>query len=318
MKKRFFVIIVVLSLLLTGCASAPKSSSSYGGVANSAPAASPNMDSYYAEEMEKGAIYDQASTSTGMETNDMVRLVIRNADLSIVVDDPAITMNMIGRMAERMGGYVVSSASWKTKNYQGMEIPEASITVRVPATLLNQALDEIRALLTDKEKDMLRENVSGQDVTKEYTDLNSKLKNLEDAESQLRKIMDAATNTEDVLDVFKQLTYYREQIELTKGQIKYYEESAALSAVNISIQAHEALNPITIAGWKPSVTVNKALQKLVNAFQGIVDGFIWVILLVIPVMVMVLLPFYLLFLLIRFLVRRSNKKKRKIDNEKKD
>jgi hypothetical protein len=272
------------------------------------------MEPQYAEEYGKEMAYDEAVTASGMQTNSIERIVIRNADLSIVVDEPLEAMNTIGRMAERMGGYIVSSNSWKTSNYKGIEIPEANISIRVPAALLNQALDEIKTLLKDKELDLLSENVSGQDVTKEYTDLNSRLKNLEDAEAQLKLILDEAYKTEDVLNVFNQLTYYREQIELTKGQIKYYEESAALSSISVRIQAHEAVNPITVAGWKPSVTVSKALQSLVNALQSIVDGAIWLILLIIPILVIILLPFYLMFLLVRALVRRS--KRRKLEKSK--
>ena len=165
-------------------------------------------------------------------------------------------------------------------------------------------------MTSDVENDVVNENVSGQDVTKEYTDLNSRLANLEDAEAQLRLILEEAKKTEDVLNVFNQLTYYREQIEVTKGQIKYYEESASLSAISVRIQAHEAVNPITVAGWKPSVTVSKALQSLVNAMQFIVDSLIWIVLAIIPVMIVIILPLYLIFLLIRSWVRRASRKKK--------
>ncbi|MBW6473964.1 MAG: DUF4349 domain-containing protein [Anaerolineaceae bacterium] len=317
MKLKNFIGLLVLSLVLTGCASAK----SIGNIAMEGdyapaemPAMSAPMEQQFAEEYGRELAYDEAVTGNGIQTNGIERIVIRNADLSIVVDEPLEAMNTIGRMAERMGGYIVSSYSWKTSNYKGIEIPEANISIRVPATLLNQALDEIKALLNDKELDLLSENVSGQDVTKEYTDLNSRLKNLEDAEAQLKLILDEAYKTEDVLNVFSQLTYYREQIEVTKGQIKYYEESAALSSISVRIQAHEAVNPITVAGWKPSVTVSKALQSLVNALQAIVDGAIWLILLIIPILIIILLPFYLLFLLVRALVRRS--KRRKLEKNK--
>lgn len=318
MKLKIFVGLLVLSLVLTGCAGA-KSSENIAMEGDYAQAEMPAamsapMEPMYAEESGKELAYDEAATASGIQTNSIERIVIRNADLSIVVDEPATAMNTIGRMAERMGGYIVSSNTWKTSNYRGMEVPEANISIRVPAAVLNQALDEIKALLTDKESDLLSENVSGQDVTKEYTDLNSRLKNLEEAEAQLQLILDEAYKTEEVLNVFNQLTYYREQIEVTKGQIKYYEESAALSSISIRIQAHEAVNPITVAGWKPSVTVSKALQSLVNALQAIIDGAIWLILLIIPILVIILLPFYLLFLLVRALVRRS--KRRKLEKNK--
>ena len=52
--------------------------------------------------------------------------------------------------------------------------------------------------------------------------------------------MASATKTEDVMNVFNQLTQVREQIEVIKGQIKYYEESAALSAINVQIMAQRS------------------------------------------------------------------------------
>jgi hypothetical protein len=306
MKTKLLVGVLILSFVLAGCGSAAKSAENIAGEMDYAPApAEMPMEQSFAEEYG----YDETVTSGDIQVEDMKRMVIRNADLSIVVDDPTVALNTIGRMAERMGGYIVSSNSWKTNNYRGIEVPEANIQIRVPAELLNQALDEIKALLKDKDVDLLSENVSGQDVTKEYTDLNSRLRNLEDAEEQLRKILDEAYKTEDVLNVFNQLTYYREQIEVTKGQIKYYEESSSLSSINVRIQAQEAVNPISVAGWKPSVTVSKALQQLVNAFQVIVDGAIYLIFLIIPIVLIIILPFYLLFLLVRSFVRRGKKKK---------
>lgn len=309
MKIKIFTGLLLLSLILSGCAAA-KSESNIAMDSDFASSGMPSQpEEMYAEEAPMEKSYDETGTANDIVSNSIERIVIRNAELSIVVDNPINAMNTIGRMAERMGGYVVNSNSWKTSNYQGMEIPEANISIRVPANLLNQALDEIKALLNDRDIDLLNENVSGKDVTKEYTDLNSRLKNLEEAEAQLKLILDEAYKTEDVLNVFEQLTYYREQIEVTKGQIKYYEESAALSSISVRIQAHEAVNPITVAGWKPSVTVSKALQQLVNALQAIVDGAIWLILLIIPVAIIILLPFFLLFLLIRALVRRGKRRK---------
>lgn len=310
MKLKFFTGLIVLSLLLSGCAAAKSSNE----IAPQPGFAQPEMsrDEIMAEDSQMDKGFEESGTSTDIQSNGIERIVIRNAELSIVVDNPAKAMDTIGRMAERMGGYIVNSNTWKTSNYKGMDIPEANISIRVPANLLNQGLDEIKALLSDLDQDLLSENVSGVDVTKEYTDLNSRLKNLEDAEAQLKLILDEANKTEDVLNVFDQLTYYREQIEVTKGQINYYKESAALSMISVRIQAHEAVNPITVAGWKPSVTVSKALQSLVDAFQAIVDGAIWLILLIIPVAALILLPFFLLFLLIRALVRRGKRKKQEL------
>jgi len=309
MKIKILSGFLLVLFILSACA--PAKSAQTDSMEYVMPAEAPAPS---APEMSRDLYMEETTSNIAGQGNvspaEVTRIVIRNADLSIVVDVPNDAMGYISQMAERMGGYVVSSNLWKSMNYNGMEIPEASINVRVPSNLLNQAIDEIKNLVKDKDVDILSENVSGQDVTKEYTDLNSRLKNLEDAEEQLRLILDEAKKTEDVLNVFNQLTYYREQIEVTKGQIKYYEEASTLSSINIRIQAHEAVNPITVAGWKPSVTVSKALQALVNTLQVIIDALIWIVLTILPVLIIIFLPLYLIFLLIRSAWRKSNRNKR--------
>jgi hypothetical protein len=100
------------------------------------------------------------------------RVVIKNASLEIVVQDPISSVDAISRMAEEMGGFVVNSNTYRIRTTRGNEVPEANITVRVPATRLNEAMDRIKALVGDPGQDVINENISGQDVTQEYTDLN--------------------------------------------------------------------------------------------------------------------------------------------------
>jgi hypothetical protein len=227
------------------------------------------------------------------------RLVIRNANLTIVVDDPASAMTTVNQMAEKMGGYVVASNLFKTSGGQGREYPEASITVRVPAEKLNEALAQIKALVKDPTKDIQAETISGQDVTKEYTDLQSRLTNLQDTEAQLREIMASTTKTEDVLAVYNQLTQVREQIEVLKGQIQYYKESAALSAIAVQIKAQASVQPLEIGGWQPVGVARNALQALIDTLKFLASAAIWIILFLLPVALVIFLPLYLVWRLIR-------------------
>lgn len=315
MKKLSLMIIVVLMFSMTACAA--RYASETQNFAMEAPAAAPmerGMDMDFA--MEESMEYEEAGAPSTVDLIPQQRMVIRNADLSIVVDVPGDAMKTISQMAERMGGFVVSSNMSKSTNYNGVETPEGYITVRVPAELLDQALEEIKALTKNLSQDVLYENISGQDVTKEYTDLSSRLRNYEETQAKLREFMDEAEDTEAALAVFEELAYYSEQIEIIKGQMKYYEESAALSAISIRIQAHEAVNPITVAGWQPSVTVSKALQSLVNAFQAIVDALIWIILFVLPILIILAVPVVIFIFIVRAVIRRARKKKQIKKEEK--
>ncbi|PKN85569.1 MAG: hypothetical protein CVU46_10700, partial [Chloroflexi bacterium HGW-Chloroflexi-8] len=81
-------------------------------------------------------------------------------------------------------------------------------------------------------------------------------------------------------------------------------------AISVRIQAQEAVNPITVAGWKPSITASKALQALVNALQVVVDALIWIVITILPILIVIFLPIYLIFLVIRSAVRKSNQKRK--------
>ena len=130
------------------------------------------------------------------------RLVIRNANLSLVVADPAAASNQIIALAASLNGYVVSSNTYQASvDSAGNKIMQANLTIRVPSAQLDAALAQLRALAVE----VRSETISGQDVTSEYTDLQSHLRNLEAAETKLQQIMDGATKTEDVLAVYNQL-----------------------------------------------------------------------------------------------------------------
>jgi hypothetical protein len=313
MYKRLILILTIAMLLLSACAAARTEENTAASEGGFAPPAAPDMkesEMYGRDSQGVMAPVEMPAAEpgpAGQTVPEARRLVIRNANLTIVVDDPAMAMTTISRMAESMGGYVVSSNLYKRTNDSGREFPEATINVRVPAEQLNDAMAQIKGLVGDPTVDVRAENVSGQDVTKEYTDLQSRLRNLEETEKQLREILGSATRTEDVLAVHYQLTQIREQIEVIKGSIKYYEESAALSSIEVMIQAQAAVQPIVIGGWQPVGVARDAVQALVDTLQVLGSVAIWLILYALPVLLLIFLPLRLLWLLFRRLRKSGSK-----------
>ena len=309
-KIRAMSILVLIALFLTACSPAaslmPPSSEqkSFEGQRNDygvAPAA-PMMDIAAAPAEAPAPEALSAGSSAGAAR----RIVIMNADLSIVVDDPAIAMTTINKMAEEMQGFVVSSNLYRTTTSQGIEVPAATITIRVPAERLNESLNRIKALTSDIDTDVLSENISGQDVTSEYTDLQSRLTNLQNAEARLKEIMASATRTEDVLQVYNELRQVSEQIEVIKGQIKYYDEASALSAITVNLQSKEAVQPLTVGGWKPVGVARDAVQALIDALQFIANAAIWATLFCLPVGLLIGLPIYFI---VRGIIKWNRKRK---------
>lgn len=242
------------------------------------------------------------------------RMVIENADLAIVVKDPKPRMADINNLANELGGYVVSSNLYQSSTPAGKEVPEANIVIRVPSGKLDEALDRIKKGAVDIQS----ENRSGQDVTSQYVDLQAQLKAKEAAEKKLLEILDQATRAEDVLAIYLQVQTVQTEVEQLKGQIKYLEESADLSAISVRLIAEEGTQPIEIGPWKPEGAAKAAVQDLIFFFQRFVDFLIRFVLLTLPALILIAIPLFLVYLGGRAVYRRFRKSKvsaKEVDSE---
>jgi hypothetical protein len=307
MKRNLLFILVITALLLGACATAPAATpapsaprSLAGGSAPqdfNAPAAPP-------QPAVKGESLANSTNTTGNPAG-QDRIVIQNADLSIVVKDPEAKMLEIGAMAQRLGGFVVSSNMGKTPIGDNISVSGGTISIRVPAKDLDTALNEIKTNTVEVQT----ENRSGEDVTDKYVDLQSQLKAKQAAETKLYEILDKTEKAEDTLMVFNQLTQIQSDIEVLKGQINYYEQAAALSAISVRLVAEETIQPIKIAGWQPQGVARDAVQSLIDFFQGFVNFLIWLVIFIIPVAAVIIALMALLWRLLRWFWRKVFPKK---------
>jgi len=155
------------------------------------------------------------------------RMIVRTGNISLVVEDVPVAMGQISELADSFGGYVVSSKRWgKEERLAG------SITIRVPAEHFGDAIKALRKLAVE----VSSESTSSKDVTEEYVDLSAKLQNLEATEEQLLKIMEKAETVEDILNVQRELSKTRGEIEQTKGRMQYLERTSATSLIEVNLE----------------------------------------------------------------------------------
>jgi hypothetical protein len=171
------------------------------------------------------------------------RLVIRNADLTIVVADVPARVTAIQNMANAMGGFVVSSNIYETYINNGEKVPQAQVVVRVPSQRLDEALTQIKANTVEVQS----ESQSGQDVTDQHVDLNSRLTAKLAAEEQLLEIMQEARQTEDVLALLRSCSRSERHRGIARSD-QYLEQSAPFSAISVNIIAEETIKPLEVAG----------------------------------------------------------------------
>ena len=289
MKKRWKVLSLLLIFLLMGCASR-----------QSAEEAFP-VPTETAGEPSKSADSGTTLVSSEAQGETTERLVVKRAEMRVSVADPAEAMRTVVQWAESMQGYVVNSNQWNSTN-NGQTYICASVMVRVPAERLDEMMQKVRDLAADPKTGVLSETVTGEDVTAEYVDSQARLRNLKAAEAQLVELLDQAPDLEYTLDIFRELTEIRSQIEVLEGRIKYLEESAALSALSVEFVAEASLQPLQIGPWKPAGVAKEAIQTLVKVAQDVGTALIK--------FVIIWVPFLLPIGLIVYFVRKGAKKRK--------
>ena len=224
------------------------------------------------------------------------RMIVRSASVRIIVADTAKAVDAITQAAEAGGGYVAGSSVWR----EG-ELLRARLTLRVPAGKLTSTLASIRGIA----KRVDNETLSSEDVSQEYVDLGSQLRNLEATETELRELMTSIRQTarkaSEVLEIHQQLTAIRGEIERTKGRMRYLGQMSALSTIDLELVPDAIAQPVVQPGWQPLVVFKNASRALVAAMQGLATAAIWFIIYLAPLLALLMLA----VAIVRKLARRA-------------
>jgi len=226
------------------------------------------------------------------------RLVIRTADVDLIVPDTEQALGQIQDMAEDLGGYVVS-----LNTYQYEEGIQGNVTFRVPAESFDEALARLKDLATT----VRQQSLSGQDVTEQYVNLESRLRHLRAKEEQLLEFLEEAEDTEAVLAVYEHLSRTQQEIEQVTGQMQYLENQAALATITVNLTPDVLAQPLETGGWNLSGAVRNALETLLDVLEFAAKAIIYLTIVILPTFIIVAAPIVGLVFLIRWLVRRRRR-----------
>ena len=195
------------------------------------------------------------------------RRIVRTVNMMLLVPGVEESLEEVSRLAEEMGGFVVSShlSGQEESNISGF------ISLRVPVEQVEATLTRLRGMAVR----VPQEQSNSQDVTEEYVDLVAHLNNLKVTEEQLARLMERADTVEEVLNVQRELTNIRGQIESIKGRMQYLERTSAMSLISLRLLPVASSNPLSDPGWSVWETVKEAVRSFSNAAQGLANTAIW-------------------------------------------
>jgi len=194
-------------------------------------------------------------------------MIIKNAEIELLVTDTNIAIDQVTLMAADYGGYLISSQTWFTGDYK-----HGTLNMGVPSTQFEAVLSRLRRVGSE----VLRETTSGQDVSADYADLQARLTNLEATAARVREFLASATNVTESLAVNAELSSLQGQIEQIKGQMRYYEGRSAYSTITVTLTPERApAEPVADEPWRPQETLASAVKTLRDGSQTVADGLIW-------------------------------------------
>jgi hypothetical protein len=213
-------------------------------------------------------------------------MVIKNGQMSLLVEDADIAIDRVTLIATDTGGYVISSEVWFSGEYK-----YATISIAVPAEDFEASMARLREISLE----VLSESASGQDVSAEYVDLESRLRNLEATRDRIASFLDEARTVEEALLINAQLADIEAQIEQVKGRMNYLAGRSAYSTIMVNLEepqptptpsptptntptptpTYTPTPTLTPTPWSPSGAVNSAVGAQTGLLRLLAEAAIW-------------------------------------------
>lgn len=243
---------------------------------------------------EKSVQAPTAETETGTVTKSLPqteRMEVKTAQIELQIKSGEFSakQDQVISIATRYEGYIASS------NAVAMDgkLKRGDITLRIPAKSFEQALVDLKKLGS-----VQKCNVETEEVSQEYTDLQSRLRNYQAQQDRLIDLMSEA-NVDQSIVIQDKLAQIQEQIEIIKGRMQYLENRTAYGTIVATLYEPEAVTPT--GGWG----IIDAFIEAARGFVGMINFLIIALGYLIPLGLFVWLVVWIIRLIWRKLRARK-------------
>lgn len=292
MKKKHFPITNATTLLLaamltlTGCGAG----SSHTASATAETAAAMEMDSasgftapqankYIAEtaaapmegSMDSG-LAGSLTSETALQPVSANRKLIRNVTLNVETTEFDPLMTSLQALVTDLGGYIEQSdISGNSISSEYANRRWASMTARIPSAKLDQFIAQV-----DEQGNVTNRSENVQDVTLQYTDIESRKKSLTIEQERLWDLLEKADSVDSIIALESRLSEIRYQLESFESQLRTYDNQVDYSTVYLNIDEVKVFTPT-----EPDTImtrIQKGLQRNLESIEnGAINFLIWFI-----------------------------------------
>lgn len=195
--------------------------------------------------------------------------LIKRAQLSLVVDSIDDGLQSASQIIRTHQGDILDLQDNQIEAIQRT----AYLRIRVPQANLDPLLDSLGELGTIQQQGLTAEDVSTQIV-----DSQARLRNLRKSEESLLKIMERSGEISHVLEVSRELSRVREQIEQIDARVQNLQNQVRYSTVDLTLAAAVASQPIgRPLGETIGATWRDATQSVGDLTVGLMQLGLWLL-----------------------------------------
>ncbi|OGK37662.1 hypothetical protein A3F03_03355 [Candidatus Roizmanbacteria bacterium RIFCSPHIGHO2_12_FULL_41_11] len=189
------------------------------------------------------------------------RMVIQESSVSLLVKNVEITKKAILTRVANLGGFMVNT------NIQNPdEAATGTLVLRIPAKQMESTLEYFKTQAVK----VVSENIQGEDVTDQYTDIQARMDTLQKTKNKLEEILDKATAVPDILEVQRELINLQSQIDSLKGQEEYLAKNTQMARVTVYLSTDELALPYAPSeAWRPQLIFKQSIRSLIGTLRSL-------------------------------------------------
>lgn len=256
----------------------------------------------YGEEYESDIAADMAGGSATPQARN--RYIIRNGSIELSVKNTKEALQQIRKLTADAEGFVSNSYIYEVRENQY----NGQMTLRIPEARFEAVMEQLEEI-----GKAAHTETGADDITMQYVDLESRLKNQKAQEERLIEILDMADTVEDVLEIEKELNRVRGEIEAMTAQLNYLKDQVSYATINVTVREEKVPTDVVKTGAFDDFAfrVREAFIGSINALLGAVSFVIIALIALLPAAIVIVA----IILLVRWLVRKRRKNKKAAPGE---
>jgi len=175
------------------------------------------------------------------------RKIIYTSQIDVLVEDMVAAQQRLEGLIKTIkatGGYLArQEISSRSGTYR-----HSTWTIRVPLAKFDQFVTEVEGL-----GKLWRHSREAQDVTDAYADLDARLRNKQASEVRLLSHLQKTGELKDTLEVERELSRVRGEIEQLQGQLNVLKNKTDLATVTVTLYERETYAPLNDPNFSAQV-----------------------------------------------------------------